>query len=772
MSELARSELAPELLGVHVDAYKNLRDQWLDWADGMALFGPNGAGKTNFLEALAILLGTDQTLLLAHPRLAPVTTNGLGIVAKVSADELPWAPSTLPPADLPIPSDLARRLPVLSRGRQDAAWWQAIGVGGGDSFMAGLAELALPVEVRKYLESQSTRPVIRYRLVSFAFQVTDRLENGDPVAIRVERKFSRTLMGFWPPEVVKRLADGLPDVFAPLRTALAAPPTGPDGYLDILALPDAAEPPAQLEWLPRSRRSGEVYEHLRSRMEAAENPAERLAESLADLPAAVGDFDPDGRWWAHEVAAEAASAELAVTLNHVRVQLTGDDADLEFLDIRGQEPICIGHTRAADALERFSAGERRWVDEALATAARAVDRFAARAEWQANLLDELDEAAVIESLIGVSESVQTLVNQAGFWTAEAKERLLSVLEGQLLAAARERLSKDDSSFGRHLTEQSAGLSSLRPQTVVRVFDEPESHLHPQAQRMIAVALDRLRLRGDNIVLASHSPHFLDLPAWRLVHVQHTPEGTTMSALAAADLDARKALAGQMGLSRGELLTRVSLLLIVEGEHDRLLLEELYGARLQDAGVAIIRMHGTSNLPATAQMDFIERHLDVPIGVLLDFTRLEKVDDNRIPTSHLHAEEQALRHLRRACRKNRRPMTYFGLSRPDIVAYLNEDAIRVDEPGFPGWSTVTREFGAVSGRFRQAQPPVERPSFKPWLEKRFGVDLTRTDRVQRMVERMVQEGLPAGAELTNVVREVERKAAAGRWPEQPGAGPAH
>ncbi|MFG3301552.1 AAA family ATPase [Micromonospora chersina] len=756
MNGLSRADSAAELLGVHVDAYKNLRDQWLDWADGMALFGTNGAGKTNFLEALAILLGTDQTLLLAHPRLAPVAPNALAVVAKVSADELPWGPAAVPFGDLPIPSDLARGLPVLSRARQDVIWWQAAGVQSGDSFMAGMSELDLPAEVHDYVESQTTRPVIRYRLVSFASQITTRLEDGTPSAIQVERRFSRTLMGSSPPDAVARVADGLPDVFAPLRTALAAPPSGPEGYLDIVALPDVTEPPAQLEWLPRSRRSAEVYEHLRSRLAAAEEPADRLAETLAILSAASSDFAPDGRWWPHEVAAAAASNELAVTLGRLRVELTGNDADLAFYDTRGRESIFIGNTGAEDALEKFSAGERRWVDEALASAAGAVDRFAGRAGWQADLLFDLDEAEVLNSLVPVSESVEDLVRRAGFWTAEARDRLLSVLEEQVLAAACERLAEGKTPFGRALAEQMARLSSLRRQTLVRVFDEPESHLHPQAQRGIALALDLLRQRGDNVVLASHSPHFLDLPGWRLVHVQRTPEGTTLSPLSPSDLHSRKALAGQMGLNRGELLTRVSFLLVVEGEHDRLLLEELYGRRLHDAGVAIVRMHGTDNLLATAQMDFIERHLDVPIGVLLDYTRRDRVCDDQVRTDQLHEEERALRHLLRACRKSNRPMTAFGLSRPDIVAYLNEDAIRVDEPTFRGWTTVMREFQATS----------KRPSFKPWLKKEFGVDLTRTDRVRRVVERMVQEGLPAGAELTSVVQEVERMAATGRWPEQP------
>lgn len=98
---------------------------------------------------------------------------------------------------------------------------------------------------------------------------------------------------------------------------------------------------------------------------------------------------------------------------------------------------------------------------------------------------------------------------------------------------------------------------MRPHLTVRVFDEPEAHLHPAAQRQIATALERLRLRGDHVVITSHGPHFLGVPGWRLVHAQTTAEGSTLSVLSPEDLDARKALAGQMGLTRGELLAHIA-----------------------------------------------------------------------------------------------------------------------------------------------------------------------------------------------------------------------
>ena len=54
----------PAPVAVHVERYKNLSDMWFPWSNGMAFFGENGAGKTNLLEALAILMGTEETISL------------------------------------------------------------------------------------------------------------------------------------------------------------------------------------------------------------------------------------------------------------------------------------------------------------------------------------------------------------------------------------------------------------------------------------------------------------------------------------------------------------------------------------------------------------------------------------------------------------------------------------------------------------------------------------------------------------------------------------
>jgi len=58
----------PEIVGVHIPAYKNLTDVWGPWSDGLALVGTNGAGKTDLLEAHALLIGTKECLRLGSGR--------------------------------------------------------------------------------------------------------------------------------------------------------------------------------------------------------------------------------------------------------------------------------------------------------------------------------------------------------------------------------------------------------------------------------------------------------------------------------------------------------------------------------------------------------------------------------------------------------------------------------------------------------------------------------------------------------------------------------
>ncbi len=364
----------------------------------------------------------------------------------------------------------------------------------------------------------------------------------------------------------------------------------------------------------------------------------------------------------------------------------------------------------------------------------------------------MDQDDLLEELLGVADLVHEAVRGNGWLTAEAMRILLEALQGRLLGEIRWRLG-EKGHLERVIEEDlTPDVRSLRPRLIMRVFDEPEAHLHPSAQRKIATGLERLRLRGNSVVVTSHSPHFLALPGWQLIHAQVTEEGSTFSPLTHADLDARKALAGQLGLTRGELLTQIGYLLIVEGEGDRLVLDAFFGKRLRDAGVGILCMHGTNHLLATADLDFVKSYLDATVGVLLDYTRMDLVNSSKA-TMDLGSEEQQLRHLRKACKARGRRIDEYSLDRPDIVAYLDADTIRESAPDFPGWAPVLRRYRSLS----------HRPSLKPWLSREHSVDLVSLSRLGTLVNRMLERGVQPADDLGQEVIRIERAAADGTWP---------
>lgn len=732
------------LQGLHVRRYKNLRETYVPWSDGVAVFGVNGAGKTNLLECLALLMGTRRTLDLAHARLIRPAADDLAVDVRVDSSHLPLAPDdAYPVAGLPL--DAVESIPGIHRATLDAEWWRALGSVGGSTFTDALRTSSLPTRLVELLAATASQPVIRYTL--------ERVDLKPQQDGHVTRSFGRALLTQVMPAWLRELASALPDEFAPLRTALAAGDDGSTGGWPLVLLPGAWKPPVIVEWLARARTSVEAADDLISQFEESSPAAEIIAERLQELEVVEAE-DADAFWFLHVVATAAANEDLTLTLPYLRARPVGEAAaDLAFDDTRNGD-LGVERTRTSRGafLEPFSAGERRWVDEAVATAARTLNSQGGQWEWQARVLSSVEHDDLLEDLLPVTDAVAAEVRSNGWFTAEAMQIMLDAVESKLLGEMRAQLAAQD--YVRRAWDEliNPAVLALRPHLTVRVFDEPEAHLHPSAQRFIAAALERLRLRGNHVVITSHSPHFLALPDWRLIHAQTTSEGSTLSSLTADDLDARKALAGQMGLTRGELLTRIGYLLVVEGEGDRRVLEQFYGQRLRDAGVGIVRMHGTDNLLATVDMDFVQQHLDVPVGVLLDYTRIDVVNSNR-PTRDLGGEEQQLRHLRAACRRRQRRIDEYTIDRPDIVACLDADVLREDVPGFLGWSTVLSSYRKLR----------HRPSFKPWLKREYAVDLEHLDKVQALIERMAERGSRPTQDLESQVEQIVRAADSGIWP---------
>lgn len=713
-----------ELLTVSIRRYKNLRDVEVPWASGLALYGPNGSGKTNLLECLALLMGTGRSLALATDRLARPASGDLSVVARMPHTRLP-----LPPAYCFNASGSGASAGWRYRFARDEDWWTALGADQGATLSQGLSSADLPARLRELLMSEASRPLMRYSLSSFVVE--------DARSFR--RLFDRQWLVQDVPTWLEELAPDLPDLFGPLRTWLSAEEKS--SFVPLMELPPTDEPPAELEWLSRARTSGEVIDDLLTSFRAALPKTTRFVQRLSSLPLTdLGDsVTGDAHWWLHEVATAAANEELHGAAAHLSLESLGDD-DAMWAVCRTGEAQHLATTHVdGPLLELLSSGERRWVDEALATGARALQRHGQRCQWQATLWDEVAQHPdTVEVLPTLASEIEPELEYNEYFTSDVLNRLSELFEQQLWRAGQEMVGRDPAvaAVVQHLLP---GLRAIAdPVQTIRVFDEPEAHLHPSAQRQIRAALMRWSREGADVVIATHSHYFLGLPDFTQVHVMRGTEGPVVHRLNERDLVAQSSLARSMGLTRGELLVNYRLVLVVEGEHDRIVLQGLFEEELTAAGVLLLVLHGTYNALALVDAEFWVRATDLPLAVLFDNVRLDGQKTMR--RDQRSREENALADLQARLKKAGRELHRFGLTRPDITAYFPEELLRKDHPDFPQWSHLIRNWKRT------------RRPFKEFVSSQTEVDLS-TRRVRQLVERMQQEKMPPHGEMRRKVSEI-------------------
>lgn len=150
-----------------------------------------------------------------------------------------------------------------------------------------------------------------------------------------------------------------------------------------------------------------------------------------------------------------------------------------------------------------------------------------------------------------------------------------------------------------------------------LIEEPEISLHPQAQRALFKTLEKIS--ADNqVIYATHSPHFVGIPAFANVRLVRRLDGQTralksnLSPSAALSEKLRK----EVDPERSELFF-ARRLLIVEGDTEKLALPE-YAARLNmdldRAGATIVEAGGKTNLLPLAN---IAASFEIPTSILFD-----------------------------------------------------------------------------------------------------------------------------------------------------------
>jgi hypothetical protein len=405
-------------------------------------------------------------------------------------------------------------------------------------------------------------------------------------------------------------------------------------------------------------------------------------------------------------------------------------------------------------------GYKLWLELALREAAgsipRAAEQLRAIASYDAELpVEGSGGIAAYKWLMGFNRDLPAAI-------AADPEVAVEVLAPLLRRLATDRNKKLAWSYAGR--PQSSGLSSVAgsrqhaPPLVL--VDEPERHLHPSLVRAAADFLEAAangRLFEAQLVLVSHSPALLTLDGdVSYAQVSRDTGATIVAPFAAADQAALRRLSDDLGLDRGELLTRYRVIAFVEGYVDQVVFETLFGERLRRVGVKVVPMHGTTRMAAIPEADVLFEELRQRIVVVVDGVVRERMPDPRDREGLVAlandrrtkpAELRKVAQLLAAAADRGRRVEALSIEGPDIIAELDEDVLRdVQELGYPG-----HEF--TLARWQKALRNDPNVSWKGLCERAEELNADPTA-IQPVVVEMRRRGVHTSGNLVEVVERLE------------------
>ena len=702
------SPVVPEIVQISARGYKNFDEIVVPWSRHQAVYGPTGVGKTNLFEMLGLLFGDRATLWQISDRAADHTGAEISAVVRSDAREFPMICATV---DGTV---------GVSYENDTVAKFSGPRSSGTVSWTDAWPTLGLDPRLTEFMRQLSDQPAVRYRLASIEWfddplgrgrggDYLERLDDHDahywsvvPGEFEFQRWHSRTLVMPPPvPEWLVNLAPTLPEVFAPLRLALSATDSrGQGSWVDVLELPPTSSSPVAVTWLAGGRSGGEIAFDLEEQLLRAQQP---ILELLTSVDERIG------------VTADNGQAPTEWDVRYTLMRQVGSRAE-EFAGSVTDLPISVeddspswilsgnhSHRYLAAGISGLSSGERAWLDLGLAVAGVLLEEAAARADLLVQRFIQAKPDAVDRILLELSRVLDMAGRPEGWWTEADVEAVLAAVDAHSpkLPSADEvrQIASGDLDEGHWVTEVMIRSNwiyrnAVYPSGRVLLTDEPERHLHASAQW---AAAETLRELGTNygVGIATHSHRFLGWPGWQHLHLYRSEEGILHHSFDPRELSAGDKVATRMGLGRGELLVWTRYVLVVEGKTDELVLTRLLGDRLRESGILILPMHGIDEVIQLAELKVLDVLVDVPIGVLADNTRRDQIraiqDGKR--TQPPTKEEMALAdllHRRQAA--GRSTPDVHGLHRPDIIAYVDESAIRSFESGFPGWEIIVDDAG--------------------------------------------------------------------------------
>lgn len=263
---------------------------------------------------------------------------------------------------------------------------------------------------------------------------------------------------------------------------------------------------------------------------------------------------------------------------------------------------------------------------------------------------------------------------------------------------------------------------------VAMLDEPEAALHVAAERWMLQGLRSLASSYDMpIIAATHSAELLNDPDVALQHVARDASGRTTVTPLVSPL---RPEIESLGLEPSDLLQLYRVILLVEGQHDKLVLDGLIGDELGRARTLVLPLRGAKSVPQLIEARLLFDFTTAGLIVALDNIRLQTFDEawaDSVVLAKEEGNEKAVKHLLDRLPKptteerwirefgiealragSAERVGLFGFALDDIVKYLPAEHFVAGSD----WSSLEAEHAHHKGK-----------PFKTWLAQDKGADLS-------------------------------------------------
>lgn len=367
-------------------------------------------------------------------------------------------------------------------------------------------------------------------------------------------------------------------------------------------------------------------------------------------------------------------------------------------------------------------------------------------EWAGHLNDAAN--TLYASLLQDAPNLSLEVRKLGRWAVEGSMHWhVTYGDDPASTVPVAGLSRAERRWARIAVRRALDISGA---TTTLIIDEPEAALHRVAERHMARGLDGLTTLGPQVVVATHSPEVLNAQTTGCIHVAKHNGQTHVGQMPSPGPETL----AELGLSPSDLLGLYRIFLLVEGEHDEIVIRALCGASLDDARVKIIPLRGGRNLPGTIESQLLFDLSDAHLVAVLDSVRAEEISSvwMEAQTRYLSQDtegaidylaeafnqKKVMEHewivnwLSRAIKKGvHSRMHPYGLAARDIIEYLPVEVL-VPRAG-KSWDELRREHDA-------AMPSLDRTKglhvFKTWLNHVYKADTT-VPNVRRAAESVTE-----------------------------------